>query len=141
MNSYLRSTTAAVAAAATAIAFAQAPETPAKPTGVEQPVQFAAAPIATLSTGAHGANAEVANAIVQALAADASLKGSKLTVVPEEHHVLVTGVTPTLRQLAEAVNIATQHAGEGNVVSAISTEQSFIEPMSITLNPFGSQTS
>ena len=85
-------------------------------------------PFASLSAGGRGPNLEIANAIVQALAAEASLKGSKLTVAPEEKVILLTGVTPTLAQMTRAVQIATGHAGQGKVINAIITEQVVMGP-------------
>lgn len=114
---------ALLAASAATFAFAQAtPPTPA----------HGDAAVVSVATGAKGPNLEVANTIAQALAADTSLKQTKVTVAPEEKGILLTGVTPSLQQMNRIVQIATQHAGEGNVKNALMTEEVFIEP-----NPSG----
>ena len=95
-------------------------------------VVLAEQPRASIATGARGPHVEAANAIVQALAADASMRGSKVTVTPEENTILLTGVTPTLRQLGRVVQIASQHAGEAKLINGLNTEEVFIEP-----NPSG----
>lgn len=91
-----------------------------------QPI-YVAEPIASTSAGASGPNAELASRIAQALAADASLKNSKITVQPDENGILLTGVTPTLAQMGRAISVATQHAGEAIVGSAILTEEVWLE--------------
>lgn len=60
-----------------------------------------------------------ANAIVQAMNGDASLKGSKITVQPDQDQILLTGTALTNAQVKRASEIATQAAGEGNVVNTI----------------------
>ena len=69
-----------------------------------------------------------ADAIAQALVADASLQGSKITVQPDDGGViLLTGVTPTWAQMRKAVDVATRQAGQGKVVNAIATEEVFVD--------------
>ena len=89
-------------------------------------------PIASLATGARGPNLDAANAIVQALAGDASLKQSKITVTPEEQGILLTGVTPKLAQLNRILKVASQQTPDGRVVNGIAVEEVFIAP-----NPTG----
>jgi len=66
-----------------------------------------------------GADGALGNALVEAMNADASLKGSKLTVQPENGKVTITGVTMTAAQKKEAVGIAEAKVGAGNVIDAI----------------------
>ena len=111
---------ALLASSAAPLAFAQDPPVspPApKPVYVQEPIA---------SDMGSGPNAEVAKAVAQALNADASLKQSKLSVVAEERGVLVTGVTPTLKQMARAMQIA-QQAGGDSVNAVIHTEELFID--------------
>ena len=84
-------------------------------------------PVATVAAGMPAARVQAVDSLVAALNGDASLKGSKLTVVPEQDGILVTGVTPSLRQMAQIVNTATQHAGGTRVRHAISTEEVVID--------------
>ena len=81
----------------------------------------------SVAAGTHAENLALANTIAEALAADASLKNSKITVAHEPQKILLTGVTPTVEQMARAVSIATELAGEGNVVNGIATEQLYLE--------------
>jgi hypothetical protein len=67
---------------------------------------------------------DLANAVAQALSADASLKNSKITVQPDEGGViLLTGATLTDAQRRKAAQIATTQAGEGKVVNALMTDE------------------
>jgi hypothetical protein len=100
---------ALVAATAAAWAIAQAPAT----TYVDEPV-------ASLAAGVQAD--ERTNAVVQALNADASLKGSKLTVAPDgDDLVYLTGVTVTRDQMKRALELA--GSGGGKVANAITSEQ------------------
>ena len=148
MNSYIRQILAVAAAGAVTGALAQQAAAPdaAAPTPV---LPISEQPMFSIAAGAQGPNAEAAHAIVQALAAEKSLKGSKITVSPEEKRILLTGVAPTLEQAARAVQLATEHAGEGNVVNGLATEQVYVDPNPSGLaelnpewfSPSGSQTS
>jgi hypothetical protein len=66
-----------------------------------------------------GADGVLGNALVEALNADSSLKGCKLTVEPEDGKVTITGVTMTEAQKKRAVGIAEAKVGAGNVIDAI----------------------
>ena len=79
--------------------------------------------VASLATGTADADAQRMNAIVEALNADTSLKGSKLTVTPDGEVVYLTGVTVNRAQMARAVQIAGAQAGEGKVANAITSEE------------------
>ena len=61
----------------------------------------------------------VADAIVQELNADESLKHSKITVQPEENGVFLSGSTVTDSQARRAIQVASTHAGQGRVSSGI----------------------
>ena len=79
------------------------------------PTTFVQEPIASASK-----QDERANAIVQAMNADASLKGSKITVQPgDDGSITLTGATMTQDQVKHAADIATQQAGEGKVINTI----------------------
>ena len=97
MNYFL----ALLASAAVTVSLAQSPD-----------------PIAS-SSRAEGEGADVANAIVQALNADASLKDSKITVQPEKDYILLTGVAPSQQEMRKATEIATAAAGGLQVVNVI----------------------
>lgn len=69
----------------------------------------------------------LANAIAQALNADASLKHSKVTVQPGEGGaILLTGSSLTEAQRLRATQIATEHAGEGKVVNTIAHDENLV---------------
>lgn len=100
---------AAATAAAWALAQAPAPAT-----------AYVDEPIASVAAGVQPN--ERANAVVQALNADASLKGSKLTVAPDgDDLVYLTGVTVTRDQMNRAMELA--GAGGGKVANAITSEE------------------
>ena len=103
----------------------------APPTPVTE-LQLSDQPMVSVATGSRGPHVEIANAIAQAIAAEPSLRKSKITVAPEENKILLTGVTPTVLQMGRIAQIAAQHAGQLPVVNAINTEEVFVEP-----NPTG----
>lgn len=79
------------------------------------PTTFVQEPIASASK-----QEDRADAIVQAMNADASLKGSKITVQPgDDGSILLTGATMSANQVKHAGDIATQQAGEGKVINTI----------------------
>jgi hypothetical protein len=88
----------------------------------DPPANLVSEPVATASA-ASGSVAEAANPIVQALNAEASLKGSKLTVVPDGEVVFLTGVTLTRDQMKLAMQIAAAQAGEGKAANAIQPQE------------------
>ena len=123
MNSYTRKLIAALIASGT-VTLALAQGTPIGPD--PNAVRYVEEPIASTSGGT-GPNAELANTIAAALNADASLKQSKLTVVSEENGILITGVTPTVAQMGQAMKLAGQHAGGATVSGVIATEEVLID--------------
>lgn len=92
--------------------------------GSRNPQPFVGEPVASAAAGAE-ADAQRLNPIVEAMNADASLKGSKLTLVPDPDTevLIVTGVTVTRDQMTRALEIAASGAGEGNVANAIQPEE------------------
>ena len=128
---------AAFVSCAAALAIAQAPAAPGAgtpSTAVTKPV-FAQEPVASAATGASGPHAATANTIVEALNADRSLQGSKFSVTPGENGVLLGGVTPSLRQMAQAINLAGQHAGGATVTSIISSEEVVVDAGAVAPDP------
>lgn len=112
MKMHLAGIAGLLAAAGLSLAYAQAPAH-----------DLAAEPVASVSRPD-----DTANAIAQALSADPELKGSKITVQPDENGtVLLTGVTRTWAQMRKAVSVATGRVGEGKVANAITTEEVFID--------------
>jgi osmotically-inducible protein OsmY len=113
MNLYIPRTVAALlAAGAVSIATAASPA-----------VTYVASPIAS-AVKADGPNAEQVNALVQALNGEASLQGSKITVLIDEGGtVLLTGATDSQEQSERAARIAASQAGEGKVVNALQPDR------------------
>ena len=82
--------------------------------------EYVGEPVASIAAGSP--LSERANAIVEALNADTSLKGSKLTVAPDgDDLVYLTGVTVTREQMKRAMQIA--GGQEGKAANAITSEQ------------------
>ena len=86
--------------------------------GTQAPASLADEPIASVARPD-----DLANAIAQALSADASLKNSKITVQLDDNAILLTGATSTDAQRRKAGQIATAQAGEGKVVNALMTDE------------------
>ena len=84
------------------------------------PVVYVEEPIAAAAI-AEGPGAETVNAIVQALNADASLKGSKITVQADGEVAILTGVAPTKELRDRASEIAS--AGGATIVNAMQAER------------------
>lgn len=89
--------------------------------GERNPVPYVAEPVASLAAGVQPADAERLNAAVQAINADAAMKGSKVTLVPDGEVVFVTGVTVTRDQMKRALELA--GADGSKVANAITTEE------------------
>lgn len=121
-----RALAALVIASAVPLAWAQnAPPTadfgPRPPAPVEATTAPAGDRVAS-PWKAEGAD-ELTTAIVQELAADASLRGAKITVASDGGTVVLTGVAPRREQARRAYEIALARAGEGKVVNAIQVEE------------------
>ena len=115
---------ATLAASAAAIAAAQAPaDNPAiaVPNGdLHDTPHYNLTQESVASASVNGGQgSDNVNSIVAALNADPSLRGSKITVQPDGDAITLTGATRTPEQKQRAMDIATQVAGDGNVVSAI----------------------
>jgi hypothetical protein len=91
--------------------------------GSRSPQPYVSEPVASMAAGAQAGDAGHVTAIVEALNAEQSLKGSKLTVAPDGEKVLMTGVTVTREQMNRALDIAHSQAGDGNVTNAITSEE------------------
>jgi osmotically-inducible protein OsmY len=89
---------------------------------VAPPANLVDEPVASVSR-----SDDLANAIAQALNAEASLKQTKITVQPDEAGViLLTGSATTEAQRLRATQIAVSQAGEGKVVNTIATDENVI---------------
>ena len=88
---------------------------------VAPPAGLVDEPIASVSR-----SDDVANAVAQALNADASLKAAKITVQPDDGNILLTGSAMTETQRMQASKIAAAHAGEGKVINTIATDENVI---------------
>jgi osmotically-inducible protein OsmY len=100
MNRTLSLIAGALAACATSMALAQAPQ-PA-----DQPIATTTIP------GGDGEDAALLDSIARALNAEATLKDSKITVQMDGSYVLLTGATHTPEQIERATSIATTTAGD-----------------------------
>ena len=98
------------------IAWAQSDQL-ANPPGTDAPT-YVPEPTASPSR-TDGADGELANALVEEMNADASLKGSKIVVQPENGKVTLSGVTMTTDQAKHAAGIAAAKVGVENVINAI----------------------
>lgn len=109
MNAVTRLIAGAFAAGVVSLAAAQA-QPNAAPT-----VQFVQEPTASASK-----QDDRANTIVQAMNAEASLKGSKITVQPgDDGSITLTGATATADQVKRAGDIARTANGDGSVINVI----------------------
>jgi hypothetical protein len=115
---------AVLAAGALPVAFAQSPQKadfgPLPPGTAAQ--ELVAEPTASTARTT-GPDGELANEIAQELISEPSLKGAKITVVPDEGTITLVGVARTKAQAAKAAEIATARAGQGKVINAIQVEE------------------
>ena len=116
MNAHLNRIAVALAAAGITAALAQAPAAPAQAPAL--PEGLVAEPTASLSR-AEGPGADVGKALVDEINADQSLKGSKITVQPEEGAITLSGVTQTRAQAKQVGQMAASKVGAEKVVNAI----------------------
>jgi osmotically-inducible protein OsmY len=105
MNRTLSLIAGALAACATSMAFAQAPQ-PA-----DQPIASTTIASTTIPAG-DGEDAALLDSITRALNAESTLKDSKITVQMDGDHVLLTGATTTPELVERATSIATTAAGD-----------------------------
>ena len=116
MNARLNRIAVALAAAGITVALAQAPSVPAQAPAL--PEGLVAEPTASLSR-ADGPGADVGKQLVDAINADQSFKGSKITVQPEEGSITLSGVTQTRAQARQIGQMAAEKVGVEKVVNAI----------------------
>jgi len=112
---------------------AAAPTEPAAPSAALQvdanapvpqpPANLIDEPIASAFRTDNAPEAERVKPIVDALNADASLKASKIVVVPDKDVITLVGVTVSDAQRRRAVEIAGSHAADAKVASALTTQQ------------------
>ena len=144
MNARLTTLAVALAAAAatTAIAQATAPNPSAPPplfdqvTAAEYGTPPAPAvggepnvvsePTASLSRN-DGPGADFGKQLVDQINGDERLKGSKITVVPEEGAVTLVGTTQTRAQAQQVAQMAAEKVGAEKVVNAIRPSEIYIE--------------
>ena len=75
-----------------------------------------------------GDGAVIANDIVQAMLSDRGMAGAKVTVQPEDGHILLTGVARTPAQERHAVELAQWQSRGESVMSAIQVEHTPSSP-------------
>jgi osmotically-inducible protein OsmY len=113
MKSRITHALAALLVAGAPLAFAQST--------VQAPANLVDEPVASVSR-----SDERANAVAQALNADASLKAAKITVQPDEGNILLTGSSLTEAQRIQATKIASSLVGEGTVINTIAPDENVI---------------
>ena len=111
----------ALASAGITAAFAQAPAA-----GSTLPPNLVAEPTASMSR-ADGPGADVGKQLTDAINADQSLKGSKITVQPEEGKITLSGVTERRDQAKRVGQMAAQAVGVENVTNAIRDSEATVE--------------
>jgi len=116
---------------AQAPAAAPAPATAAAPApGSTLPPNLVAEPTASMSR-ADGPGADVGKQLTDAINADQSLKGSKITVQPEDGKITLSGVTESREQAKKVGQMAAQAVGVENVTNVIrDSEATVIDPRS-----------
>jgi hypothetical protein len=146
MNSRIPTFALAVVAAAVSTAFAQAttPSTSAPPPLFNQvtaaeygtppapapngPLNFVSEPTASLSSD-QAPGADVGKQLVEQINADESLKGSKITVVPEDGAVTLVGTTKSYAQAQKIAQLAAEKVGVAKVTNAIRDSEVRVEPV------------
>ena len=89
----------------------------------QPPANLIEEPIASAFRTDNAPEAERVKPIVDALNADASLKASKIVVVPDNDVITLVGVTVSDAQRKRAVEIAGSHAADAKIASALTTQQ------------------
>lgn len=140
MNARISTLALTLAAAAAATAFAQATSTPpalfdqvtakeyGAPAAPQPPGQltFVSEPTASLSSD-KAPGADVGKQLVDQINGDDSLKGSKITVLPEEGAVTLVGSTQTFAQSQKVAQMAAGKVGVAKVVNALRPSEIYIE--------------
>ena len=97
------------------------------PVPAEQgPLTFVNEPTASLSSD-QAPGAEVGKQLVDQINGDEKLKGSKITVVPEDGAVTLVGTTQTRAQAQQVAQMAAEKVGADKVVNAIRPSEIYIE--------------
>lgn len=94
--------------------------------GSTLPPNLVAEPTAS-SSRTDGPDGQLGKSLVDAINGDASLKGSKVTVQPEEGKVTLSGVTESRAQAKRIGQIVAQQVGVENVVNAIRDSEATVE--------------
>lgn len=89
----------------------------------QPPANLVEEPNASAFASENAAELERVKPIVDALNAEASLKASKISVVPDKDVITLVGVTLSDAQRKRAMEIASSQAGEAKVVNALTTQQ------------------
>ena len=90
------------------------------------PLTFVNEPTASLSSD-KAPGADAGKQLVDQINADEKLKGSKITVVPEEGAVTLVGSTQTRAQAQQVAQMAAEKVGADKVVNAIRPSEIYIE--------------
>ena len=114
---------AAEASASPAIPAAQNPQVDASVPIPQPPANLVEEPTASAFRTDNAPEAERVKPIVDALNADASLKASKIVVVPDQEVITLVGVTVSDAQRKRAMEIAASQAGGAKVANALTTQQ------------------
>ena len=144
MNARISTLAAALAAAAATAAFAQA----TAPTNATPPALFDQVTAKEYGTGPAPAEsgklnlvneptaslssdkapgADVGKQLVDQINGDDKLKGSKITIVPEEGAVTLVGTTETRAQAQQVAQMAAEKVGVAKVVNALRPSELYIE--------------
>jgi len=89
----------------------------------ESELKFADEPVASAVSGLSATDDAIVKSLVEALNADKSMKGAKITVSNENGVAILTGSAQTEQQARQAAQLAAASAGEGNVVNAIQSSK------------------
>ena len=120
---YAQDATPTPTATTDATAAAPAPQVDANVPIPKPPANLIEEPNASAFATTNAPEAERVKPIVDALNADASLKASKIVVVPDKDVITLVGVTVSDAQRKRAQEIASSQAGEAKVANALTTQQ------------------
>jgi len=94
-----------------------------QPTG---PLNLVPEPAASLSSD-KAPGADVGKQLVEQINGDESLKGSKITIVPEQDAVTLVGSTQTVAQSRKIAQMAAEKVGVAKVTNALRPSEIYIE--------------
>ena len=96
----------------------------------ESNLSFAPEPVASAISATSATDDQIVRNLVDALNNDDQMKGAKITVQNDNGVALLTGRTENQAQSQRASQIASQFAGEGNVVNTIqSARMNYMKPV------------